>query len=98
MADDIDLNDDGNAAFDVTDRATGAAAGDDVLIDILLGDRDGGAGVVAGRFHLRCRKCGSSTVVVNDTFGVGSSRTGPYGLIELACADCGATRAIYDPT
>jgi DNA-directed RNA polymerase subunit RPC12/RpoP len=94
--DQVNLNDDGNAEFDITDRATG-----DVVTVKQVEDELQWQGFeddeLNARYIFRCRKCGSENCAIDNGVRMGSSWTGMYGSADLACKDCGASRLLWDP-
>jgi hypothetical protein len=94
--DQVNLNDDGNADFDIVDRETGEPVSyEDITRELSVDgyeDRE-----INARCRFKCRKCGSENCAVDNGVRSGSSWTGLYGSADLTCKDCGASRLLWDP-
>jgi hypothetical protein len=93
----VRLDDDGEAAFDITERATGRQWTAAELTTVFIRDWSCDADEPNARFAFRCRACGSVRCRVEDNVQMGSSWTGPYGSADLVCLDCKASRELYSP-
>lgn len=49
-----------------------------------------------GEFEIKCLKCGSTEVKIDDSRAMGSSWTGPYGSCDLVCTKCGNIKVLID--
>jgi hypothetical protein len=93
MTDQVNLKDDGEAEFDVFERATDKPVTYELVSDVAFyeGEADANA-----RFRCQCVKCKSEDCVFVDSMMMGSSWTGMYGHIDIACRACGVSRIIRD--